>query len=207
PIEIATMPVSPETIREERAVSGKLKLLRAANVLSFLFAFVANVIALTFDPSSTDIHKKHLTYFSPSLIFYEAACDSRNRWLIYFKQYTSDRMMLEKFVISEFFIILNLLVISTIHHNLVVQFPPFSFPSSQVSKVAYFVHTPFSMYLGITWLDVFHNGFMALTIEKETEKVLAIISAWFLAIIGFTWCITGIFSGGRRDGVFSATIA
>ncbi|CAG8495908.1 2451_t:CDS:2 [Gigaspora margarita] len=178
------MPVSPETIREERAVSSKLRLLRAANVVSFLFVFLANVIALTYDPSSTDIHKKHMTYFSPSLIF-----------------------MLEKFVISEFFIILNLLVISTIHHNLVVQFPPFSFPSSQVSKVAYFVHTPFSMYLGVTWLDVFHNGFMAFTTNKETGKVLAMISAWFLAIIGFAWCITGIFSGGRRDGVFSATIA
>ncbi|CAG8697048.1 170_t:CDS:2, partial [Racocetra persica] len=211
------MPVSPETIREERAVSSKLKLLRAANVLSFLFVFIANVIALTCHPSSIDIHKKHMTYFSPSLIFFSDYSSMKRLvtqgigglfvlsnilvfgWLVFW--------MLERFIISEVFIILNLLVISKIHHNLVVQFPPFSFPSSQVSKVAYFAHTPFSMYLGATFLDFFHNGFVAFTANKETEIVLAIISAWLLAILGFAWCVTGIFSSGRRDGVFSATIA
>ncbi|CAG8568301.1 10785_t:CDS:2 [Cetraspora pellucida] len=231
------MPVSPETIREERAMSSKLKLLRVANLLSFLFVFIANVIALTRDPSSADIHKKHMTYFSPSLIFvgifwillsalffifvvWVQFSDYSNMkrlvtqgigglfvlsnileigWLVFW--------MLEQFVISEVFIILNLLVISKIHHNLVVQFPPFSFPSSQVSKVAYFVHTPFAMLLGMTFLDFFYSGFVAFTANKETEIILANISAWLLAILGFAWCVTGIFSGGRRDGVFSATIA
>ncbi|CAG8544902.1 6777_t:CDS:2 [Diversispora eburnea] len=111
------------------------------------------------------------------------------------------------FILGEIFTLLNSIVTSKIHHNIIVDFPPSSFPSLQASVIIFCIHTPFSMYSAITFSNVFYNGFIAFTDMNDQYFIVASVCAWFLTVIGLTWALTGIMSKGRRDGVFSATIA
>src|SRR5438105_1654328 len=114
--------------------------------------------------------------------------------------------MREQFILSELFVVLNLILINMIHNNLIKNFPQNILPSSQVFKIIIFIYTPFSMYAGFTWFNLFHNGFIAFTDKGEIYAIIAAICAWILAIVGFAWTTTGFFSNGLRDGVCGAAI-
>lgn len=115
--------------------------------------------------------------------------------------------MMEQFVWTESLLLINLLVISKIHNNIIVYFPPSILPSLHATKIVSCIHTPFSMYTGITWFYSFYNGFIVFTNMDKGYTVVASTFVWLLAVIGFAWTTTGVMSKGRRDGVLSATIA
>src|SRR6266542_3240134 len=111
--------------------------------------------------------------------------------------------MRESFKISEFFILLTLISNSIAHNWLMTKYTPNHLPSSVANKIVTFTHIPFAMFSAFTWLDLFHNGFVAFAPGYENDEYanIAIGLAWFLAIMGICWCITGVFSQGKRDGV------
>src|SRR5256885_11060259 len=117
--------------------------------------------------------------------------------------------MRENFAVSELFVLLILISTSMAHNRLMTKYTPNHLPPSVANKIVTFTHIPFAMFSAFAWLDLFHNGFIAFApgYDKAEYATIAIVLAWFLAIIGICWCITGVSSHGKRDGVFSFTIA
>lgn len=77
-------------------------------------------------------------------------------------------------------------------------------PTSIVS----FIHIPFSMFAAFSFFLLFHNGFIILSQQGyEKDIYSAIIAASFLTIYSIFWCTTGVFSKGKKDFIFSFTIA
>ncbi|RHZ63156.1 hypothetical protein Glove_332g37 [Diversispora epigaea] len=218
-----------------RDSTRKLKFLYAGNIISFLLVVITQkyFLALNYD----EIIKKHPTFFNPSTIFTDIfsfvfyallfcfvlyAQFSRNYIVQQLVEHAIGSLfiisnllnfcwaaswLMEEFILSEIFTLLNFIVTSKIHNNIIVDFPPSSLPSLQATVIVFCIHTPFSMYDAITCSNVFYNGFIAFTDMNDQYFIVASIFAWFLAVIGLAWAITGIMSKGRRDGVFSATIA
>ena len=117
--------------------------------------------------------------------------------------------MRENFILSELFVLLILISTSIAHNRLIVNYTPNHIPNSVEPKIVTFIHIPFAMFSAFAWLDLFHNGFIAFApgYDKVEYASIAIVLTWFLAIIGICWCTIGVFSHGKRDGVFSFTIA
>ncbi len=64
------------------------------------------------------------------------------------------------------------------------------------------------MFSALSWLNLFYNGFIVFAQgDKKRYAITAIVLACFMSIIGIAWSTTGVFSKGKRDGVFGATIA
>ena len=109
--------------------------------------------------------------------------------------------MNENFILSEFFVLLILISMSITQYRLIVKYiPNHNFIPIYVIS---FIHIPFSMYSAYSWLALFHNGFIAFGFEK-VEYALGL--ACVMAMIGFIGCFD-VFSKGRRDLIFSASIA
>jgi hypothetical protein len=119
------------------------------------------------------------------------------------------KQMRENFLLSELFVLLFLISTSAAHNRLIVNYTPNHIPNSVEPKIVTFIHIPFAMLSAFSWLDLFHNGFIAFApgYDKVEYAGVAIVLALFLAIIGICWCTTGVFSHGKRDGLFSFTIA
>ncbi|RIA88784.1 hypothetical protein C1645_773972, partial [Glomus cerebriforme] len=76
-------------------------------------------------------------------------------------------------------------------------------------KIYFFAHVPFALYAAFSWLDLFHNIYMA-TLKSnrdETYALLGILCIWIMGILGIAWTITGLFSNCQRDGLFGLTMA
>ena len=108
-----------------------------------------------------------------------------------------------------FFATLTLLVVSLVHHNLTVEHPPNELPSSQAKKIYFFAHVPFALSAAFSWLDLFHNIYMALlkSNSEDNYALLGMLCVWIIGIVGLAWTVTGLFSRFQRDGLFGLTIA
>ncbi|GBB99697.1 hypothetical protein RclHR1_00360046 [Rhizophagus clarus] len=117
--------------------------------------------------------------------------------------------MRESFKISEIFVLLILISTSIAHNWLMTKYTPNHLPTSVANKIVKSTHIPFAMFSAFSWLSLFHNGLVAFApgYENDVYANIAVSFAWFLTIVGICWCITGLFSNGKRDGVFGFTIA
>ncbi|CAG8821369.1 27893_t:CDS:1, partial [Dentiscutata erythropus] len=104
--------------------------------------------------------------------------------------------------VSEIFILLFLISTSLAHHRLILNYAPNN--DLTPTCVTFFTHVPFSMLSAYSWFVLFQKGFIDFNYESEW---LAVMLIWIMAFIGFAWCFSGVFSNGRRDFIFSATIA
>ncbi|KAG9286692.1 hypothetical protein G9A89_012242 [Geosiphon pyriformis] len=217
--------------------SLKLKILRVANVVSLLIAIGANVAALFAHPNMVDISNSHPTYFTPpnlfvgifwllllplllGFVFYVQFIDSNIvqalvsqtiSWYfvvsnLFFAGWAWFWLR-EEFVISAILIFFNTVVLFIVHQKMITYFPPTAIPVAHATKIIAFIHTPFSMYSAFALLDLSHSLFIAFTNLDEVYKVVACVVVWLLAILGIGWTTVGLWSGGKRDGVFGATIA
>ncbi|RIA84874.1 hypothetical protein C1645_879686 [Glomus cerebriforme] len=190
-------------------------------------------------PNIGEISDKHPTYFTPSLTFvgiFWFILYCLQFGFAFFAQFSNIHIvqdvvengvswwfslsnlflcgwlffwMRENFIISELFVLLILISTSIAHNWLITKYTPNHIPASVAYKIVTFTHIPFAMFVAFTWLDLFHNGFIAFASGYENVEYvnIAIVLAFILAIIGICWCITGVFSYGKRDGVVSFTIA
>jgi hypothetical protein len=114
--------------------------------------------------------------------------------------------MRESFILSGFFVLLALISTSIVQNHLTAKYIPNHtlIPTSVVS----FIHIPFSMFSARSCFLLFHNGFVYLAQQGYEKNVTsAIISASLLAIYSIFWCTTGVFSKGKRDFIFTITVA
>ncbi|CAB4423460.1 unnamed protein product [Rhizophagus irregularis] len=192
--------------------SNKLKVLRVFNVLTILLNFFSNSYSMVFSrPNVGEISNKNPTYFTPSLIF-SVVENGVSWWFSLSNLFLCGWLFFwirENFIVSEIFVLLILISTSMAHNWLMTKYTPNHLPSSVANKIVKSTHIPFAMFSAFSWLSLFHNGFVAFAPGYEHDEYanIAVVLAWFLAIIGICWCITGVFSHGKRDGVFSFTIA
>ncbi|RIA92316.1 hypothetical protein C1645_765535 [Glomus cerebriforme] len=215
--------------------TNKLNLYRIFNVFTVLTFFFSNAYSIVFArPSIVDISDKYPTYFTPSLIFigifwfilyilqfgfvfYAQLNDLHivqevvegvvGWWFSIINLFMCGWLFFwlrENFVLSEIFILLTLISTSIAQHKLIAEYIPNHelVPDSVIS----FIHIPFSMFSAFSWLAVFYNGFIILSQYGYESVEIAIGLAWFLAILGTFWCITGVFTKGKRDFIFSFTM-
>ncbi|CAG8645745.1 5452_t:CDS:2 [Acaulospora morrowiae] len=105
-------------------------------------------------------------------------------------------------IYSKIFIVLLLISTSMIHHRLMLNYTPNNDPTPK--HVTLFTHVPFSMLSAYSLFILIQKGSVNFIYENEWT---AVVLVWIMALIGFAWCFNGIFSYGRRDLIFSATIA
>jgi len=101
------------------------------------------------------------------------------------------------------------MVVSLAHYRLTVDHPPNELPRSQAKKIYIFAHVPFALYAAFSWLDLFHNIYMALlkSNEEDNYALLGVLCVWIMGIVGLAWTVTGLFSNRQRDGLFGLTMA
>ncbi|GBB83276.1 hypothetical protein RclHR1_01000032 [Rhizophagus clarus] len=224
------------SLRSIHAPSTKLKIFRTFNVITLLAFFSLNVYSLVISPSSIDICNKYPTYFTPSLIFvgifwsilfflqfsftfYAQFNDVRivqevvgnfvSRWFYVSNLFMCGWLffwMRESFILSGICVFMALTSTAIVQNHLTAQYITNHalIPTSVIS----FIHIPFSMFAAFSFFLLFHNGFVYLSQQGYEKNIYsAIISASFLTIYSILWCTTGIFSKGRRDFIFSLTIA
>ncbi|CAI2181171.1 8435_t:CDS:2 [Funneliformis geosporum] len=222
---------------EIREASTSLKTLRVVNILSLIASFISSIYAYILDPREID--HKYNNIFSPSivliLILWPLMYFLRFGFVFY-TQFSNVAIVQEvvnesvgwlftlanlfmlgwlwfwlqlNFVGSSFFATLTLMVVSLAHYRLTVYYPPNELPSSQAKKIYIFAHVPFAIYAAFSWLDLFHNIYMALLKSNNDDNyaLLGILFVWIMGIIGFAWTVTGLFSNRQRDGLFGLAIA
>ncbi|RIB30098.1 hypothetical protein C2G38_647649 [Gigaspora rosea] len=106
------------------------------------------------------------------------------------------------FDVSRIFIILFLISTSLVHHRLILNYT--SNDELTTMNITLFTHAPFSMLSAYSWFVLCQKGFIDIVNKSEW---LTVVLVEIMALIGFAWCFSGVFSNGRRDLVFSATIA
>ncbi|KAF0467610.1 membrane protein [Gigaspora margarita] len=106
------------------------------------------------------------------------------------------------FDVARIFIILFLISTSLAHHRLILNYT--SNDDLTTMHITLFTHVPFSMISAYSWFVLFQKGFIDFIYKSEW---LTVVLVEIMALIGFAWCFNGVFSNGRRDLIFSATIA
>ncbi|EXX71418.1 hypothetical protein RirG_078630 [Rhizophagus irregularis DAOM 197198w] len=219
--------------------STSLKTLRIVNILSFIASFVGSTYVYILDPRAREITHEYNNIFSPSLILLAILWPIiylLRFGFVFYIQFSKVSIIQEivtesigwlftlanlfmlgwlwfllklNFVGSSFFATLTLLVVSLAHYRLTVDYPPNDLPSLQAKKIYFFAHVPFALYAAFSWLDLFHNIYMAIlkSDHEEAYALLGILCIWILGIVGLAWTVTGLFSNCQRDGLFGLTMA
>ncbi|CAG8492318.1 8854_t:CDS:2 [Funneliformis mosseae] len=197
---------------EIREASTSLKTLRVVNILSLIASFTSSVYAYILDPREID-HKYNNIFFPSNVAIVQEVVNESVGWLFTL----ANLFMLGwfwfwlqlNFVGCSFFATLTLLVVSLAHYRLTVDYPPNELPYSQAKKIYIFAHVPFAIYAAFSWLDLFHNIYMAILKSNDDDDyaLLGVLFVWIMGIVGFAWTVTGLFSNRQRDGLFGLAMA